>query len=112
MNMGFDIKTVQGRREYIDQTWDFTAALAYAGYKAYKRGAVVVAIGSDNPMYVPLAENNFGSPAVMQAIQDYDVDKEIVVLFFLGEAEPILERYSVESLPPPTAFEKYGKQSE
>ncbi|GEM_PF-4896744 len=110
MNKSYDLNNAEDRRAYILNSWEVTAALAYAGYKAYQRGAVVFARGCEKPMYVPLLGNDFGNPSAMQALRDYDAEKEIIVLFYLGEPQPIVERISVEHFPPPQAYMKYNKQ--
>ena len=102
-----DLSTTSGRKAYILGNWDMVASLAYAGYQAYDRGAIVFAIGSPHPMYVPLKENNFGNKLITEAIKKYDTEKEILVLFFLGESEPILEIFREEHLPPPLAYKKF-----
>jgi len=112
MNKSFDLNNAEDRRAYILNSWEETAALAYAGYKAYQRGAVVFARGCEKPMYVPLLGNDFGNPSAMQALRDYDAEKEIIVLFYLGEPQPIVERISVEQFPPPQAFMKYNQKAD
>lgn len=111
MNNSFDLNNPKGRRAYILSTWEATAALAYAGYKAYQRGAVVFAGNCNKPMFVPLLGNDFSNPDVLQALHDYDAEKEIIVLFFLGNQEPILERIGVEKFPPPLAYERYKESA-
>ncbi len=63
------------------------------------------------PMFVPLLGNDFGNPSVIQALGEYNAETEVIVLFFLGEPEPIMERFSDETLPPPQAYEKHKESA-
>ncbi len=105
----YDLTTAEGRREFIINTWPGTAGLAYAGYKAYDRGAVVFAPGHDRPMYVPLKGNDYGNPNIVQFVQNYDPEKEIVAIFFIYNSDTIYERHAVDSLPPAKAFQLFVK---
>jgi hypothetical protein len=107
MALKFDLTTEEGRLEFVTHTWPGTAGLAYAGYKAYNRGAVVFAPGHDRPMYVPLAGNNFGNDMIVQSVKDYDPEREIVVVFFLYHTPVVYGKYAVASLPPAKAYQLF-----
>jgi hypothetical protein len=105
----FDLSTVEGRQQFIVSTWPGTAGLAYAGYKAYNRGAVVFAHGYDSPMFVPLKGNDYGNPEIVKSVKEYNPEREIVVMFFLIDDSIVFERYHVASMTPAKAYQLFAR---
>jgi hypothetical protein len=108
MNSRYDLTTPEGRRQFITHTWPGTAGIAYAGYKAYQRGAVVFAPDYDYPMFVPLKGNNYGDPAIEKMVREYDPENEIVAIFFIYDSPTLFERYRVPGVPPPKAYQIFS----
>ncbi len=105
----YDLTTVEGRQQFIIDTWPGTAGLAYAGYKAYNRGAVVFAHNYNRPMYVPLKGNDYGNPEIVKFVKEYDPEREIVVMFFLNDESVVFDRYNVPGLLPAKAYQLFAK---
>lgn len=105
----FDLTTPEGRYKFIVNTWPGTAGLAYAGYKAYNRGAVVFAHGHDGPMFVPLKGNDYGNPEIVKSVKEYNPEQEIVVMFFLQDDSVVFDRYRVADLPPAKAYKLFTR---
>lgn len=109
MSEKFDLTTPEGRNKFIVNTWPGTAGLAYAGYKAYNRGAVVFAHGYAGPMYVPLKGNDYGNPEIVKSVKEYDPEHEIVVMFFLLDDSVVFDRYRVPELTPAKAYRLFAR---
>jgi hypothetical protein len=109
MTSQYDLSTREGRQEFITQTWPGTAGIAYAGYRAYNRGAVVFSPEYERPMYVPLKGNDYDNPAIVKMVRDYDPEYEIVVIFFVYNSPTIFERYRVPTIPPPKAYQIFSR---
>ncbi len=103
----YDLYSPDGRQAFIINTWPGTAGVAYAGYKSYGRGAVAFAPGHNYPMFVPLKGNDFGNPEIVKTVQMYDPEKEIVVIFFLIGTDMVFDRFSVDNVPPATAYKMF-----
>ncbi len=113
MRESYDLKTPNGRQQFILDTWPGTAGLAYAGFKIHDRGAVVFAPGYNFPMYVPrltdYGYNNYPSLDVEKAVNHYDPEKEIVVVFFLQDESVVFGRFQNRSMPPPQAYHTFSR---
>ncbi len=113
MRGSYDLKTPQGRQQFILDTWPGTAGLAYAGYKIHNRGAVVFAPGYKFPMYVPRLMDygliNYPNKEIEQAVKVYDPEKEIVVIFFLVNESVVFNRFQNKNMPPPLAYYTFSR---
>jgi hypothetical protein len=113
MEMRYNLKTQEGRAQYIRDTWTGTAGLAYAGYRGHDRGGVVFAPGHDYPLFVPrltdFGYSNFPNPSVEQIVNTYDPENEIVVIFFLLDSTVVFGTYRMDEMPPPKAYQTFAR---
>ena len=113
MRDSYDLKTADGRMKFVMDTWPGTAGLAYAGYKTHDRGAVVFAPGINFPMYVPRLSdygyNNYPSYEIENAVNKYQPEKEIVVVFFLQDESVVFGVYQNKAMPPQRAYFAFSR---
>jgi len=113
MRDSYDLKTNDGRMKFVMDTWPGTAGLGYAGYKTHDRGAVVFAPGINFPMYVPRLSdygyNNYPSNEIEKAVNQYQPEKEIVVVFFLQDESVVYGLYHNKALPPQRAYFAFSR---
>lgn len=115
----YNLTTREGRNQFVSETWPELAYIGYEGYVTHGRGAVVIPgskRGASTPFYAPL-DANFGSaPAnhyTKQYIREYDPEKEIVCVFFLGPGRSATECYQTfrpEHIPPKIYLASSGKR--
>lgn len=83
-----DVRTIEGRRAIVFGLWDYLALMAYQAYKQHGRGALILAgdrNGADKPPYPYLVpdDNPDMDHDLAEMIDQYDPDREIVVVFAL-----------------------------
>ena len=96
-----DMKTVEGRRAFVFDSWGNFAGFAYAAYLNYGRGSVVLERPQRGTKYLPhylsLRDGGITDSDVSRCLQEYDPQTEIVVLFKLPDGEYAYDRYSTDN---------------
>ena len=86
---GCDMLTLEGRNQFVRDTWEALAPYAYEGYLQHGRGVVVIRgeeDGPQDPQYTPLDMIGPDTPPELaQYVMEYDPDQEFVCMFVLGD---------------------------
>ena len=106
---GYDMKILEGRRQFVFDSWRVLAAYAYSGYLQQGRGAVVVggdiqAPDSELPKWVTPGVAGQLNKELADMIAQYDPEDEIVVVFELRGFAVTFGRYGVDDYPPPQVY--------
>ena len=116
MSDGYDMKTPEGRKQFVIDNWELLACIAYGGYLRFGRGAVVISgklNGSDDrlPQYMPLDGGEFGYPEQERYVREYDPEQEIVVIFDLRGFPVTAGRYQgAPGANPPLVYADFEKR--
>ena len=101
----YDLTTQEGRDQFVTDNWQNLALMAYRGYGAVGRGAVVV-LGDENGPKLPVGYTfveDYKDEQLDESIREYNPESEIVCVFDLEGFDLTVERYesgSPEQAPP------------
>ena len=96
----YDMSLAEGRRLYLDDYWLHLADFAYRNYLENGPGAIIVSgsnIDEKELMYILLSQLT-SYPDIAKAVQDYDPESQIVVIFALPG---VLALQTYKGEPPP-----------
>jgi hypothetical protein len=113
--MILDFNKQENCKKFVDDGWDYFAAVAYKEYLSVGRGIIYIDLGVAEEIgcdkasclfhyFTPESKPEFFIEGIAEAVEEYDPEREVVFVCYQPNEDTLIYVVSRATLTPPQAF--------